>query len=87
MDFPGGWVVNTPADAGGFDPWSGKIPHAPRHLSPRAATAEACVPQSMCAATRETTAMRSPCLQLERGSPRLEKSPQSNKDSGQPNMN
>ena len=30
-DFPGGAVVkNPPANAGGhgFDPWSGKIPHA-----------------------------------------------------------
>ena len=45
MDFPGGQVVkNTPADAGVFDPWSGKIPHAPRHLSLQAAMAEACMP-------------------------------------------
>ena len=45
MDFPGGQVVkNLPANASRFDPWSGKIPHAPRQLSPRAATAEACMP-------------------------------------------
>ena len=41
MDFPGGTVdKNPPANAGaqGFDPWSGKIPHAPEHLSPCATT-------------------------------------------------
>ena len=35
-DFPGGTVVkNLPANAGGhgFEPWSGKIPHAVEHLS------------------------------------------------------
>ena len=36
-DFPGGPVVeNPPANTGGhgFDPWSGKIPHAAEQLSP-----------------------------------------------------
>ena len=37
LDFPGGPMVdNLPANAGdtGSDPWSGKIPHALRQLSP-----------------------------------------------------
>ena len=42
MDFPGGAVVkNPPANAGhGFDPCSGKIPHAAEQLSPYATTTE-----------------------------------------------
>ena len=42
-DFPGGAVVkNSPASAGepGFEPWSGKIPHAVEQLSPCATTTE-----------------------------------------------
>ena len=41
--FPGGAVVkNPPANAGenGFEPWSGKIPHAAEQLSPLATTTE-----------------------------------------------
>ena len=41
--FPGGAVVeNLPADAGGhgFEPWSGKIPHAAERLGPWATTTE-----------------------------------------------
>ena len=41
--FPGGTVVkNPPANAGGrgFEPWSGKIPHAVEQLSPCATTTE-----------------------------------------------
>ena len=41
--FPGGAVVkNLPANAGGhgFDPWSGKIPHAAEQLSPCATATE-----------------------------------------------
>ena len=44
---PGGPVVkNPPASAGhsGFDPWSGKIPHASGQLSFQAATTKARVP-------------------------------------------
>ena len=36
QDFPGGAVVkNLPANAGvnGFEPWSGKIPHAAEQLT------------------------------------------------------
>ena len=48
-----------------FDPWSGKIPHATKHLkarelqllSPRASTTEAYVPQSLCFAMGEATAL------------------------------
>ena len=42
-DFPGGAVVkNPPANAGdtGFEPWSGKIPHAVEQLSLCATTTE-----------------------------------------------
>ena len=42
-DFPGGAVVKSqPANAGehGFDPWTGKIPHAAEQLSPCATTTE-----------------------------------------------
>ena len=41
--FPGGAVVeNLPASAGGhgFDPWSGKTPHAVEQLGPWATTTE-----------------------------------------------
>ena len=41
--FPGGAVVeNLPANAGvsGFEPWSGKIPHAVEQLGPSATTTE-----------------------------------------------
>ena len=39
--FPGGSVVkNPPANAGGFYPWSGRIPHATERLSPSATTTE-----------------------------------------------
>ena len=41
--FPGGAVVgNLPANAGGhgFDPWSGKLPHATEQLRPCATTTE-----------------------------------------------
>ena len=40
--FPGGAVVkNPPANGGhGFEPWSGKIPHAAEQLSPYAITTE-----------------------------------------------
>ena len=44
-DFPGGIEhENPPAHAGGhgFDPWSGKIPHATEHLSLCATMTEAC---------------------------------------------
>ena len=45
-DFPGDPVLrNLPANARhGFDPWSGKIPHAKEQLSPRTTTTEALVP-------------------------------------------
>ena len=32
--------------AHGFNPWSGKIPHAAEQLSPRATTTEACAPRA-----------------------------------------
>ena len=43
IGLPGGAVVkNPPANAGdtGSDPWSGKIPHAAKQLSPCATTTE-----------------------------------------------
>ena len=43
LDFPGGALVkNPPTNAGGqgFEPWSGKIPHAAEQLSPCATTTE-----------------------------------------------
>ena len=46
-DFPGGAVVkNPPANSGdtGFEPWSGKTPHAAEQLSPCATTTEAYAP-------------------------------------------
>ena len=41
--FPGGAVVeNLPANAGenGFEPWSGRVPHAAEQLGPCATTTE-----------------------------------------------
>ncbi|XP_060996717.1 uncharacterized protein LOC133055585 [Dama dama] len=43
-----------------FNPWSGKIPHASKQLSPRATTTEARGLWSPCSTTREATATRSP---------------------------
>ena len=43
QDFPGTPVVKTPSfhcRGHGFDPWSGKIPHAVEQLSPCATTTE-----------------------------------------------
>ena len=43
VGFPGGAVVeNLPANAGhhGFEPWSGKIPHAAEQLGPWATATE-----------------------------------------------
>ena len=40
MDLPYGPVVKNPP-ANGFDPWSGKIPHAVGQLSPSVTTTEA----------------------------------------------
>ena len=43
-DFPGGAVVKSlpvsQCRGHGFDPWSGKIPHAAEQLSPSATTTE-----------------------------------------------
>ena len=54
------WLrISLPVQGHGFDPWSGKIPHAAEWLGPCAAATEACSPWSSCSATRETTARRS----------------------------
>ena len=50
-------VKNLPASAGdvdGFNPLSGKIPHAAEQLSPCTTTVEACVLWSPCATTAES---------------------------------
>ena len=51
--------------AHGFDPWSGKIPHAAEQLSPCATTTEARVPGAHALATREATAIEAHALQTE----------------------
>ena len=66
----------------GFQPWSGKIPHAAERQSPWATTTEptrhnylgSCA-WSLCSATREATAMRGPCTAARSGprSSQLEK--------------
>ena len=43
-----GWEPACQCRGPGFNPWSGKIPHAVRQLSPCATTTEAPVPQSPC---------------------------------------
>ena len=63
LDYPDGPVVkNWPASAGdtGSIPVSGKIPHATRHLSPRAAITEAHAHESLGSTTKEATATRRP---------------------------
>ena len=44
LDFPGGPVVENPpanaGDTGGFNPWSGKIPHATEQLNSRTSAPE-----------------------------------------------
>ena len=85
----------------GFDPWSGKIPHAAGQLSLcattidpvlwslGAATAEAQVPESPCSMIREPTTMRS--TQRATGEQSLlaatRESPGSSEDSAQPKIN
>ena len=54
-----GWESVCQCRGNGFDPWSGKIPHAAGQMSPCATTTEAHVP-SLCPTTREATAKRSP---------------------------
>ena len=43
-------VKNPPANAGaiGFDPWSGKIPHAAGQLSQSATNIKFCAQEPMC---------------------------------------
>ena len=62
-------VESLPANAGGhgFEPWSGKIPHAAEQLSLRV--------WSLCSATREAVTVRGPRTAMKSGprSPQLEK--------------
>ena len=55
------WGLRTclPMQGTQFNPCCWKVPHAAGQLGPCATTAEARMPQSLCSATRETTAMRS----------------------------
>ena len=60
----------------GFDPWSGKIPHALEQVSRSVHHSyEAHMPYSPCSATREANAMRNHVPQLESSpsSPQLQK--------------
>ena len=64
LGFPGGTVVkDPPANAGehGFEPWSGKIPHAAERLSPCATTTEPAL-YSPRATTTEARAPRARAL-------------------------
>ena len=68
--FPGGAAVkNPPANSGdtepGFEPWSGKIPHAAEQLSPWATTTEPAL-QSPQATTPEARAPGAHALQQEK---------------------
>ena len=47
----------------GFEPWSGKTPHAAEQLSPWTTTTEACMLQSQRVATAEASAPRAYALQ------------------------
>ena len=49
LGFPGGAVVESPPTSVGnmgFEPWSGKIPHAAEQLSWCTTTTETCVPRA-----------------------------------------
>ena len=54
-DFPGSTEVKNPPASAGFEPWSGKIPHAAEQLSPCATTTEPGL-QSPRATTTEASA-------------------------------
>ena len=54
-----GWKSSCQRRGQGFNPWSGKIPHAAGHLNPRATTSELHTPHILCSATRDATARRS----------------------------
>ena len=93
-------VKNSPTNL-----WSGKIPHAAEQLSPRTTTiepvlrnpllspcttaVEACVPQSLCSARRETTAERSRCTTAteQPSSATTREKPASNENPAQPEIN
>ena len=75
----GGWESACQCRRHGFEPWSGKIPHAAEQLGPWATTTE---PQllslrvwSLCSATREAAMVRGPRTAMKSGprSPQLEK--------------
>ena len=77
-----GWESACQSRRHGFEPWSGKIPHASEQLSPCATTTESACHNywspctwSPCSATREATAVRSPRTATKRSprSPQLEK--------------
>ena len=89
QNFRGGAVDKNPCQCRGhgFDPWSRNTTHTAEQVSPcatttesvlwspRAAAAGACVPYSLCSATREATSVRSPCTTAKSSprSPQLEK--------------
>ena len=72
VGFPGGAVVeNLPANSGdtGFEPWSGRVPHAAEQLArePRLLSLRV---WSLCSATREAAIVRGPRTAMKSG-PRL----------------
>ena len=69
-----GWESACRCRGHGFEPWSGRIPHAAEQLGP-CATATEPAPWSLCSTSREATATRSPCTATKSGprSPQLEK--------------
>ena len=58
------WEAACQCRGHGFDPWSGKIPHATRQLSLCATTTEPACPTSCALQQREATAVRNPCTAI-----------------------
>ena len=67
-----GWESVCQCRGHGFEPWSGKIPHAAEQLGPWATITE---PARLCSATREAAIVRGPRTAMKSGPrlPQLEK--------------
>ena len=70
-----GWESACQCRGHGFEPWSGRIPHAVEQLGPWATTTEPACIWSLCSTTREATIVTGPRTVMKSGprSPQLEK--------------
>ena len=83
-----GWESACQCRGHGFEPWSGRIPHAAEQLGPWATTTEP-VHLEPVPATREAAIVKGPCTVMKSGPrlPQLEKALAQNEDPTQPKIN